>query len=253
MFSEKLTLAKSIREQRPLVLNITNFVTMDFIANGLLALGASPIMSLAREELAELITIANTVVINIGTITPEFFALAREAAKLANQHQKPWVLDPVGAGASQLRTQASRELAHDYQPHIICGNASEIMATAGRDITARGVDNASSVEHALDAAHSLTSRTKTTVVISGAEDVILDNARTSKYTGGSSIMPSITGTGCLLTAVCAAFTSVAEDAFTAGCVAVEFYNHCAEQAALRAQLPGSFKVALIDAMAGFSA
>lgn len=239
---------RSIIEKRPLILNVTNFVTPDFIANGLLSLGASPIMSQSSEEMEELIQMASAVVINIGTLNEEWMQLARSATHIANIMNKPIILDPVGAGATHLRTSFAQELLSTRKIDIIRGNASEIMALANQGSHTKGVDSTLNTEMAIDAAQFLAQNYHLVTAMSGVVDIILDRNRIQKLAYGSPMMCSITGTGCLLSSVVASFRAVHSDSFEAAWSASFFYAVCGEQAAAQSALPGSFKMHFIDAL-----
>lgn len=237
-----------IRREKPLILNITNMVTMDFIANGLLSLGASPIMSLAEQEADDLVKISHAVVINIGTLDSNFLNLAKKMAAAANHFKKPIILDPVGAGASVYRTQSALDLLNQYSIDIIRGNASEIMVLAGQDVISKGVDTTETSLNATEAGKLLSQKYNSAVVISGETDVVIDreNINTSHY--GSPIMTSITGTGCLLSAVVAAFRAVENNRFNASVEAVKFYGQCGEVAAHKSAIPTLFKNYFLEAL-----
>src|SRR5438876_768146 len=141
MFEKIKNIVVKIKEKKPLILNITNDVTMDFIANGLLSLGASPVMSKAQQEIDDLLELANSVVINLGTLDEKFIALCEYVCGVANQLKKPIVLDPVGAGASHYRTNTGLNLIRNYGIAIIRGNASEIMSLSGVSMKTKGVDS----------------------------------------------------------------------------------------------------------------
>lgn len=237
-----------LRQSQPLILNITNLVTMDFIANGLLALGASPIMTQAEEELEALVRLSSCVVINLGTLNAPFLSLANQACALANQYHKPLVLDPVGAGATPYRTQAALTLMKQHQFQIIRANASEIAAISGADVMTKGVDSAIQTHEAIDAAQSLAYASHTVLCVSGETDYIVDASRLETCHHGSPLMPKVTGTGCLLSAVVAAFHAVEPDPFQAAFIATYYYALCGEQAAKQAHAPGHFKPYFIDAL-----
>jgi hydroxyethylthiazole kinase len=252
--NESITgLLRSLRAQSPLIVNITNQVTMDFIANGLLALGASPVMSLAEEEARDLVAIAQAVVINLGTLNPSFMQLASRYAAEANLAQKPVILDPVGAGATAYRTQSCLALLERFSFALIRGNASEIMALAGVSHRTKGVDSLEETSAALEAGYQLASRfPDSTVVISGKTDLVIRAAQSQplECARGHALMSGVTGSGCLLTAVLAAVLAVMpeakrEEALTAG---LHFYAICGEVAAAQSLHPGSFKTHFLDAL-----
>lgn len=249
MYDHMLQSIKKIKEVRPVILNITNHVTMDFIANGLLSLGASPIMTQSLEEMEELIHIAQGVVINIGTLNPEFIRLCEKACSIANQSGKPIVFDPVGAGASQYRTKASLSLLEQFRFATIRGNASEIMSLGGGHHNSKGVDANMATSEAVDAAKLLSAKYNAVITVSGKTDMVLLHDKLGAYDRGHAMMPAITGSGCLLSSVISAFNSVCDDYFKASSLAVVYFGICGEMAAKRSNGPGSFKSCLIDAMA----
>ncbi len=246
MFLQIKSLLNKIRTERPLILNLTNSVTMDFVANGLLSLGASPIMTNAEEELEDLLKISKALVINIGTLDEQFVKLAKRACELANQLNAAIILDPVGVGASEYRTKTCLELMENYRFAIIRGNASEIKCLAGELVTSKGVDSLESSESAAKSALALAAQFKTSIVVSGATDIVANAEKFEKYAYGSALMPQITGSGCLLSAVVAAFHAVEQDSFEAAKLASIFYSLCGERAEKNSQGPGSFKVNFID-------
>lgn len=237
-----------IKLERPLVLNITNVVTMDFVANGLLSVGASPVMSKAQQEMQDLLTLAKAVVINLGTLDDAFIALCEKACLLANQLQKPIILDPVGAGASCYRTDKCLQLIDAYDIAIIRGNASEIQALSGLSFTTKGVDSAIQSEEAIACAQALSTHCGAAIVISGATDIVVEADSINRFAHGSPLMSLITGTGCLFSAVVAAFHAVEPNKFIAASAATYFYGLCGEIAAEQASGPGSFKPAFLDAL-----
>lgn len=241
-------LVLKIKQEKPLILNISNEVSLDFIANGLLSLGASPIMSKAEEEMEDLVKISQVVVINPGTLNPAFVSLCKQACHFANQLNKPIILDPVGAGASRYRTETCKALLNEFDIAMIRGNASEIMALFNASQKTKGVESLLASEQAIDAAKNLSETYQAAIVISGKEDFIIDQDLMAKLDRGSPLMPSVTGTGCLLTAVIAAFHAVEKDRFTAAKIATLFYCLCGEIAAKKAEAPGSFKMHFIDAL-----
>ncbi|NNM59169.1 MAG: hydroxyethylthiazole kinase [Legionellales bacterium] len=244
MLTQLETAITNLRQLKPLVLCLTNYVTMDLMANSLLALGASPLMSVCDDELEELIKIAQVVTINIGTLDHDFIARCQKAIDYAAQHNKPIILDPVGAGASKMRTQHAREfLGH---ANIIRGNASEINALLDDLSLTRGVDTSHSVEQTKDKAHQLAVGYQCTVVISGKEDFITDGKRETSLSFGSPLMPLVTGMGCTLTAIIAAFRAVITDEFEAAKLATSFVGLCGNLAHLKSTAPGSFRTTFID-------
>lgn len=248
MFKQTLDLVQSIQKNNPLILNLTNQVTMGWIANGLLSLGSSPIMTEAHQELEDLIRISNAVVINIGTLTDVFLTRCETACDIANRLNKPLIFDPVGAGASSYRTKACLNFIERFRFTAIRGNASEIMALAGAAAQTKGVDSSEATENALESALTLAEKYQTTIAVSGKIDLIVSKGQTELIERGSALMPKVTGSGCLLTAVVAAFHTVCDASLKATTSAMLFYSVCGELAAKKSQGPGSFQTHFIDAL-----
>lgn len=248
MYNTTHEIVTNIKQSKPLILNITNEVTMGFVANGLLSIGASPVMSRAPQEAMDLVTISKAVLINPGTLNDAFILLCREVCMAANELGKPLILDPVGAGASQYRTLHCRRMLEEFNPAIIRGNASEIMALLGKALSTKGVDSVMDVQLAVESAQTLAQKHNTTVVISGAVDAIVDSNGVEYVNHGSSIMPMITGTGCLLSAVVGAFRAVHDHSFDASVAATLFYSVCGELAERQTSKPGTFKTCFLDAL-----
>ena len=199
---------EDLRAKRPLVQNITNYVAMTVSANVLLALGASPAMVHAVEEVEDFVAIADTLAVNIGTLSPPWVEAMRVAVKRANALGKPWVLDPVGCGATVYRTQVAAELAA-LKPSLIRGNASEIMSLAGQvGAGGKGVDSTAPAEYATSAAAALAQRTGTIVAITGETDYVSDGTTLIAVHAGHALMPLSTALGCSLSAASAAFPAV---------------------------------------------
>lgn len=236
---------KMIHTQKPLILNLTNSVTADFVANALLAIGAAPIMSESVEELHDLIPQSNACVINIGTLNNDFIKRCQAAIPLTQKYNVPIVLDPVGAGASQLRT----EIARDFMKYasIIRGNASEIHALV-YDSPSYGVESLHTTEEAIHAAKHLANTHQQSVVISGEVDRVTDGTTSTHYHDGSRMMQHVTGMGCCMSAVIAAFRSVNPSSYDASGLATQFYTHCGSLANKESNGPASLKMNFIDAL-----
>src|SRR5262245_28057679 len=197
-----------LRARRPLVHNITNYVAMTISANVLLAVGASPAMVHAVEEVEDFIAISSALAINIGTLSPRWVDAMRLAARKAVALGKPWVLDPVGCGATPYRTQVAVELA-GMDPAIIRGNASEIMSLAGASgAGGKGVDSTVGSEAAIAAARALAKKTGAVIAITGETDYVTDGEELIAISGGDMLMPLSTALGCALSATTAAFATV---------------------------------------------
>jgi len=235
----------AVREQKPLVVNITNYVVMNNTANALLAIGASPIMAHSREEMAEIMSFSGALVVNIGTLDSLWIPRMMVAVEQANNHNKVVVLDPVGCGASKLRTQTSRQIADAANKLIIRGNASEIIALAGEQGTSKGVDSTDSSEAAVGAAQYLAKTYQCNVVVSGETDFIITADRQIKLNNGHVMMPYVTGMGCTLSALTGAFAAVGEET---GLAAAAVLGVAGEIAAEQSKGPGSLQLNLLDAL-----
>lgn len=236
----------ALRNATPLVTNITNYVVTNSTANALLAIGASPIMTHAVEEVEELMVFSSALVINLGTVARLYVEAMPVAMAAANKNGVPVIIDPVGAGATRLRTETPVQLINDYQPAIIRGNASEIMTLAGEAGEAKGVDSTQSSNAAADGAKRLASKHACTVCISGETDIITDGERTAFVSGGSSMMPLVTGLGCTASALCGAFAPVCKDHFEAAVSAMAVMSIAGEIAAEKAEGPGTLQLHLYD-------
>jgi len=245
-------LLQTLRDAPPLTHCITNAVVTGFTANVLLALGAAPAMVDIVGESEMFAGIASGVLVNLGTPTPEQRAAIREAAAGVGASGTPWVLDPVAIGALPIRTALAHELA-ELRPTAIRGNASEILALAGLSTGGRGVDATDSTDAAASAAGALAVRHGSVVAVSGAVDLITDGERTLRLANGHELLTRVTGGGCALGAVMAAFLGAARtteaDPLVAVAAASLVYTIAAERAAAVSAGPGSFAVALLDALA----
>jgi len=243
---------EAIRAKAPLVLNITNYVVTNNTANALLALGASPIMSHAVEEMAELVAISGALVINLGTVAPEYLAAMEPAWTAADKAGVPTILDPVGAGASLLRTVTPLALLADHKPFIIRGNASEITTLAGGEGGAKGVDSTASSESAVMAARVLRKKHGGAVVVSGEVDIVAGEGIRVQVMGGSPLMPRVTGLGCTASALCGAFAAVNKNPFEAALGATVTMKVAGEIAAAKASGPGTLQLHFYDALYNLS-
>ncbi len=236
------------REERPLVHNITNYVAMDISANALLAAGASPAMVHAKEEVREFVAISRALAINIGTLSSDWVESMHLAATEASTREIPWVLDPVGAGATSYRTRTSEALAA-RRPAVIRGNASEILALAAGTAGTGGVDASHSSDDAAEPARALAARRGTVIAMTGSTDYITNGVRTIAVSNGHPSMARVTAVGCTATVLVAAACAVEADALIAATAALVFLGLCGERAAEGDPGPGTFRVRLIDALA----
>ena len=236
-----------MRAVEPLVHNITNFVAMNVMANVLLAVGASPAMVHAREEVGDFVHLAQALTVNIGTADPVWGEAMIEAAGAMNGLLgRPWVFDPVGVAATPFRQDLCRRLIA-LGPTVIRGNASEILALAGLSSSARGVDGGDSVEAATGAARDLARQTGGVVAVSGAVDYVTDGAQGWSVANGDPLMARVTAMGCSLNGVIAAFCAD-QPPLDATVAALACYGLAGEEAARSAQGPGSFQPAFLDAL-----
>jgi len=238
----------TIRQKNPLVHNITNYVVMNNTANALLAIGASPVMAHAQEEVAEMTTIAAALVINIGTLSRPWIRAMHTAAAAAKETGIPIVLDPVGAGATLFRTDSARDLLTTAAPSVIRGNASEIMALARANVSTKGVDASSGAKDALTCARDLNQTYGSAVCVTGETDYILSGDSMLEVTNGHAMMPRVTGLGCTASALCGAFAAVNADPGKAAAHALTVMGIAGEMAAEAAPGPGSLQMHLIDAL-----
>ncbi len=237
---------ETMRQNAPLVHNITNFVAMNFMANALLAAGASPAMVHARAEAAEFAGLAQALSVNIGTPDPEWGLAMEDAAQVMAAAGKPWVLDPVAVGATAFRRELAARLVA-LRPTVIRGNASEILALAGTAASGRGVDAADSVAAAEAAARELARTSGAVVAVTGAIDFVTDGTREARIFNGHPLMPRITAMGCALTGMVAAFC-VGQEPFEATVAALAYFSVAGDIAGEMAAGPGSFQVLFLDAL-----
>jgi hydroxyethylthiazole kinase len=241
-------MVNEVREKNPLVHNITNVVVTNFTANGLLAIGASPVMAYAKEEVADMARIAGALVLNIGTLSHDEVESMLIAGKAANEQGVPVVLDPVGAGATTFRTEMSRKILEEVKVSIIRGNAAEVANVAGEKWAIRGVDAGSGNGSTVELAEKVAEQFGCTVVITGEKDVISNGKTTNTVANGHPLLTKVTGTGCLLSSVIGAFAAIEKDLVKAATTAVSAYGIAAEKAAeiTADKGPGSFQIELLD-------
>jgi hydroxyethylthiazole kinase len=237
-----------IRERKPLVHQITNYVVMNETANATLALGALPVMAHALQEVEEMATAASALVLNIGTLSDAWVESMVLAGLAANRAGVPVVLDPVGAGATTYRTETSRRLLAELRIAVVRGNSAEIATLAGRSAQIRGVEAVGDVggpELAREAARELGA----VVAVTGPVDHVSDGETVHAIANGHELLGTVTGTGCMSTAITGCFLGVrANDPLAAAIEALVAFGVAGEDAAKKAKGPGSFHVALYDAL-----
>ncbi len=237
-----------LRKKRPLIHNITNFVVMNFTANALLAIGASPVMAHAPEEVEEMVSFAGALVLNMGTLTSTWVESMLKAGRKANELGIPIVLDPVGAGATAFRTRTAMRLTEALSIDVIRGNASEVLSLAGEGASTKGVDAVHGVEEAESAAVALSRKLDATLAITGAVDLVTDGKRILRAHNGHEQMANVTGTGCVASALVGAFLAVDSGPLEATATSLATYGLAGERAAAESRGPGTFHAALLDAL-----
>lgn len=243
---------RALRQTKPLIHNITNFVVMNYTANVLLACGASPVMAHAENEVEEMVAYAGALVLNIGTLTDVWVAAMLKAGRRATALGKPIILDPVGSGATGLRTETAKSILAWTKVSVVRGNASEILSLGGQGSTTKGVDATDSIEDAAKTAGALARELGTTLAITGPTDLVTDGRRTLIIEGGHRLMPYVTGTGCSATALVGAFHAVDPDPVSAAATALAFFGLAGERAGTKADGPGTFQIHLLDALYNLS-
>jgi hydroxyethylthiazole kinase len=244
------TSLRRLREKRPLIHQITNYVVMNETANATLAVGALPVMAHAREEVEEMAAIADAVVLNIGTLSPAWVDAMIAAGKVANAHGTPVVLDPVGAGATTYRTETAKRILEEVDIAVLRGNAGEVATLVGVEAEVRGVESVESGSSpdrlAKRAAHTL----GVVAAVTGPVDHVSDGQDSVAVANGDPLLASITGTGCVATALTGCFLAVGtERPLEAAAEALVALGVAGEDAAAGARGPGTFQVALYDALA----
>jgi len=244
------TTLRTIRERRPLVHQITNYVVMNETANATLALGALPVMAHATDEVAEMAGIASSLVLNIGTLSPAWVEAMLIAGQAATERGIPVVLDPVGAGATRYRTETAKRILDEVGVTVLRGNAGEVATLVGADAEVRGVESIGAgmepAELALEAARAL----GVVASVTGAVDHVSDGERVLAVANGHELLVSVTGTGCISSALTGCFLAGKPDApLEAAAEALAAFGVAAEDAAAGAEGPGTFHARLYDALA----
>ncbi len=238
----------AIRERKPLVHHITNWVTISECANITLNTGALPVMAHAEEETPDMVNLASALVLNIGTLTPGIIEAMIAAGKRANERGIPVVLDAVGAGATPLRTGSTRKLLETLEIDVLKGNAGEIAVLAGAEAEVRGVESISVTGGIGTLAGELATAAGATVAATGEVDTVADRKGQYRVKNGHSLMGEVVGTGCMAASVIGAFVSVENDHALAAARALSAYGIAGEIAAEKANGPGTFKMHFFDAV-----
>jgi hydroxyethylthiazole kinase len=239
-----------IRERRPLVHQITNYVVMNETANATLAVGALPVMAHAREEVEEMTGLASALVINIGTLSPHWVEAMLLAGKAANARGIPVVLDPVGAGATVYRTETARRILQEVRVTVLRGNAGEVATLVGVAAEVRGVESIGAGGDSGDLARAAASSLGLVASVTGPIDHVSDGETVHEVGNGHPLLGAVTGTGCMSSAVTGCFLAAKPgDPLEAATEALVAFGVAGEDAAVHAKGPGSFHVNLYDALA----
>ncbi|MFP4200168.1 MAG: hydroxyethylthiazole kinase [Clostridia bacterium] len=241
---------QTVRRETPLVHHITNLVVTNFTANATLAMGASPVMSHSIDEVQEMVSAARALVLNIGTLDARQIEAMIAAGREANRLGVPVVLDPVGVGATELRTRSVIEIMSEVEVDILRGNTSEIAIVGGTDSAIRGVDAVGESADVARLARGVAAEMGCVVAATGPEDAVSDGRRTYRIQNGHPLMGAVTGTGCVATSVVAACDAVADDPVRAAVAGLSYLGCAAERASVSAEGPGSFAVHLLDELYG---
>jgi hydroxyethylthiazole kinase len=245
------TTLRTLRERRPLVHQITNYVVMNETANATLALGALPVMAHAREEVEEMVALAGALVINIGTLSPHWVEAMLIAGKAANAHGVPVVLDPVGAGATRYRTETARRILDEAHVAVLRGNQGEVATLVGVEAEVRGVESMDSGGEPAALARAAARNLGLVASVTGAIDHVSDGDRVLAVANGHELLAAVSGTGCMSSAITGCFLAAKPGApLEAATEALAAFGVAGEDAAQEAKGPGSFHVALYDALAG---
>jgi len=240
---------RRLRERRPLVHQITNYVVMNETANATLALGALPVMAHAREEVEEMVALAGALVLNIGTLSPPWVEAMLAAGRAANARGVPVVLDPVGAGATRYRTETARRILEEVDVAVLRGNAGEVATLVGVEAEVRGVESIAGGAEPAELARRAAGALGVVAAVTGAVDHVSDGERVVAVANGHPLLAAVSGTGCMSSAVTGCFLAVAATPLDAAVEALVAFGVAGEDAARDAKGPGSFHAALYDALA----
>jgi hydroxyethylthiazole kinase len=244
------TTLRAIRERKPLVHQITNYVVMNETANATLALGALPVMAHAREEVEEMVGLAGALVLNIGTLSPHWVEAMVAAGKAANAAGTPVVLDPVGAGATRYRTDTAKRILAEVAVTVLRGNQGEVATLVGVSAEVRGVESMGAGGDPAELARSAGRSLDLVASVTGVVDHVSDGEHVLSVANGHELLASVTGTGCMASALTGCFLAAKPDEpLEAGAEALAAFGVAAEDAARAARGPGSFHVGLYDALA----
>jgi len=239
----------TLRERKPLVHSITNYVVMNETANAVLALGALPVMAHAREEVQEMVALAGALVLNIGTLEESWVESMLLAGTAANERGVPVVLDPVGAGATAYRTETAKRILDAVGVAVVRGNPGEVATLVGIEAEVRGVESIGAGGDPAELAREAARTLGVVASVTGAVDHVSDGERTLAISNGHALLASVTGTGCMSSVVTGCFLAANDDVLGAAAEALVAFGVAGENAAVSAKGPGSFHVGLYDSLA----
>lgn len=244
------TTLRTLRKRKPLVHQVTNYVVMNETANATLALGALPVMAHAREEVEEMVSLAGALVLNIGTLSPSWVEAMIAAGRAANAAATPVVLDPVGAGATHYRTDTTKRILGEVDVTVLRGNAGEVATLVGVAAEVRGVESIGAGDDPAELARLAARNLGVVASVTGAVDNVSDGERVLAVANGHELLASVTGTGCMSSAITGCFLAAKrEQPLEASAEALAAFGVAAEDAARDAKGPGTFHVNLYDALA----
>ncbi len=238
---------RELRERKPLIHQITNYVVMNETANATLAIGALPVMAHAIEEVEEMASFAGALVLNIGTLSRHWIDAMLLAGKAATAAGAPVVLDPVGVGATRLRTEAAKRILEEVDVAVLRGNPAETAALAGLEAEIRGVESIGASATGADLARAAARKLGVVASVTGATDYVSDGERTLAVSNGDPLLAAITGSGCMSSALTGCFVAVAPP-LEGAAYALAAFGVAGEDAALDAKGPGTFHANLYDAL-----
>jgi hydroxyethylthiazole kinase len=238
-----------MREQKPLIHQITNYVVMNETANATLALGALPVMAHALEEVEEMVGSASALVLNIGTLSAHWIEAMLIAGLTANACSVPVVLDPVGAGATRLRTETAKRILDEIDVAVLRANPGEVAALVDLTAEMRGVESIGAGANSADLARRAAHKFAVVASVTGPVDYVSDGKRSAEIFNGHPMLATITGTGCIASAITGCFLAVSGTYFDAAVEALVSLGIAGEDAARDAKGPGTFHVNLYDALA----
>jgi hydroxyethylthiazole kinase len=244
---------EEIRKKKPLLHHITNYVVMNETANLTLALGALPVMAHAHEEVEEMVSLASCLVLNMGTLEPYWVESILKAGRKANELEIPIVFDPVGAGATQYRTETAKRILNEVKIDVLRGNAGEISTLIGAGGKVKGVESEEAAHNLEELVRNFAEGNQLTVAITGKKDFVTDGNKYAYIENGHQMLSWVTGTGCMATTLIGGFLAVEKNSFLACVYGLITFGICGELAAQGSEgKPGSFHVSLYDSLASLS-